>query len=107
MAETFTENSEQYSFEATFSSNFTEGETVTIVDEDGTQIYTYTVQKSGNSIVFSSPDLQQGNTYTVTVGEQSTEITLDSIASGSSSGMGNFGGAGSGMGNFSGGFGRK
>ncbi|MBQ6438269.1 hypothetical protein IJJ12_02710, partial [bacterium] len=51
-------------------------------------LYAYTIQKSGNSAVFSSPNLALGQTYTVTVGNQSQTITLDSISAGEASGFG-------------------
>jgi hypothetical protein len=87
MAETFTENSTQYSFECTFTSSFAKGDILKITNADGQLIYSYTIQKSGNSIVFSSPELQEGGTYTVTVGDLTNEVTLDSISVGASTGV--------------------
>lgn len=102
MAETFDETSTRYSFICNLNENFTEGEELKITDSQGQIICGYAVSKSGNSIVFSAPQLVQGETHTVTVGEQSTEITLDSISTGNSRGSGNSGGFG-GFGGFGGG----
>ncbi|MCD7751596.1 MAG: carbohydrate-binding domain-containing protein [Lachnospiraceae bacterium] len=79
MAETFSSSSEQCSFMCTLST-FSVGDELTITDSNGTVIYQYTVTKSGSSVVFSSPDLVQGETYTLTVGSQSAEITLNSVS---------------------------
>lgn len=97
MAETFDDTSAQYSFLCNLSNNFTEGEELTITDSQGQVVCSYTIAKSGNSIVFSDPQLVQGETYTVTVGEQTEAITLDSISTGNISGgfgnSGRFGGS--------------
>ncbi|MCD8380147.1 MAG: carbohydrate-binding domain-containing protein [Lachnospiraceae bacterium] len=89
MAETFSSSSDQCSFMCTLST-FSAGDELTITDSNGTVIFQYTVSKSGSSVVFSSPDLVQGETYTLTVGSQSTEITLNSVSTttNGSSGMG-------------------
>ncbi|MCD7862554.1 MAG: carbohydrate-binding domain-containing protein [Lachnospiraceae bacterium] len=99
MAETFSSSSEQCSFMCSMST-FSSGDALTITDADGTVIYQYTVTKSGSSVVFSSPELKQGETYTLTVGSQSAEITLSSTSTttSGSSGMGGGMGGQSGMG---------
>ena len=97
MAEKFSDTSTQASFIVTFASNFAAGQTLQIIaagSPASAPLYAYTIQKSGNSAVFSSPNLALGQTYTVTVGNQSQTITLDSISAGTSGGMGggSFGG---------------
>ncbi len=99
MAETFENTSTQYSFICNLSNTFTEGEQLTITDSQGEILISYTITKSGNSIIYSDPNLTEGETYTITVGEESTEITLNSISTGNS-----IGGFGGGMNHMGGGF---
>ncbi|MCR5692163.1 MAG: carbohydrate-binding domain-containing protein [Eubacterium sp.] len=80
MAETFDDTSKQYSFQVALSENYQSGDTVTITDGDGKEIYSHELGKTGNNIVFSSPDLKEGASYTVKVGDQEETITQDSIS---------------------------
>ncbi|MCD7807382.1 MAG: carbohydrate-binding domain-containing protein [Lachnospiraceae bacterium] len=80
MAEGFSSSSEQCSFLVTLTSSFAAGDALTVTDSNGSVIYQYTVTKSGSSVVFSSPDLTLGETYTLTVGSQSAEVTLSSVS---------------------------
>lgn len=58
-------------------SNRTAGETVTISGASGT--YTYTLTCNASNFVFSSPELNDGETYTVSCsGDTIAEITLES-----------------------------
>ena len=68
------------------------GTQITITDENGKTIFEHKSAKSFNSVVFSSPDLVLGNTYTITVGDQTETITIESISNGGSSGFGMPGG---------------
>ena len=52
----------------------------------------FTPAKAYNCVIVSTPALKQGSTYTVTMGGESTDVTLESLIYGSS-GMG--GGMGS------------
>ncbi len=96
MAETFGADSSQCSFICNLDSSFDEGDALTITAEDGTVLFEYEVIKKGSSVVFSSPDLNVGDTLTLTVGDQSTEISLDSVSTsvGGRTGFGGFGGMG-------------
>ncbi len=80
MAETFDEASAQYSFCHSFSESFEAGEEFRIADSEGTLLYSHSAAKSGNSVVFSCPELAEGETYTLYAGEQSVQIQLDSIS---------------------------
>lgn len=106
MAETFDETSKQYSFCHNFTSEFSAGDKIVISDKDGKEVYSHTVAKSGSSIVFSSPELTKGETYTLSVGNMSEEITLDGVSttSGESRGGGHMGGGHMGGGHGGGGF---
>ncbi len=86
MAESFDSSSTQCSFRYDFSGTFTEGEELTITDAEGNVLYTHTIVKNGSSVVFSSPELELGETILLTAGGQSAEITLDSVSTGAGQG---------------------
>ena len=90
MAENFGSTSTQCAFLVTMNS-FDAGETITITDSQGTVLYTGVTVKSANSVVFSSPDLTVGETYTVTIGSNSATVTQSSTVVGKSNGFGGFG----------------
>lgn len=90
MAENFGSTSTQCAFLVTMNS-FDAGETITITDSQGTVLYTGVTVKSANSVVFSSPDLTVGETYTVTIGSISATVTQSSTVVGNSNGFGGFG----------------
>lgn len=87
MAENFGSTSTQCAFLTTLSS-FGAGETITITDSQGNVLYTGETVKSGSSVVFSSPELVVGETYTVTIGSNSTTVTQSSTVVGTSRGFG-------------------
>lgn len=80
MAETFSEESGQCSFLHYFDSAYEAGSKITISDSSGKSIYSYTTVKEGSCVVFSCLDLKQGESYTLCVGQQKEEITLDSVS---------------------------
>ena len=94
MAEGFEAESGQVSLDFTLQSSFSAGDVLTISDSTGNVIFEYTLLKTGNSIVFSSPDLVEGETYTATAGE--ITATAEASYGSSSSGFGGFGGGGNG-----------
>ncbi len=91
MAERFGNNSTQGTFRLNVGTHEA-GTDITITDSDGNEIFSYTSAKSFASIVFSSPDIEVGSDYTVTVGSDSYSFTQDSISyynsAGSMSGTG-------------------
>ena len=87
MAENFGSTSTQCAFLVTMNS-FGAGETITITDSQGNVLYTGVTVKSANSVVFSSPDLTVGETYTVTIGSSSATVTQSSTVEGSTNGFG-------------------
>ncbi|MGN0353720.1 MAG: carbohydrate-binding domain-containing protein [Muricoprocola sp.] len=106
MAESFSDNSSQYSFTCILDGTYAQGDMLQILTQSGEVLFEYELQKSGNCIIFSSPELEENAVYTVKAGELSKEITLDSISAGDkSSGFGGFGGGrGGDGGGFKGGF---
>ena len=97
MEEGFTEDSTQAGFLHNFANTVAAGTEVTVKDSSGSVIASYTPAKSWQSMVFTSGALKQGETYTVTAGNQSDTVTLESINTSNSTG-GSFGGGGMGGG---------
>lgn len=54
--------------------------TVRVLNEEGAELLCYEVPCSFSSIYLSFPEMVQGGTYTVIVGEEETEITTDSVS---------------------------
>ena len=81
MAETFDSSSEQCSFCCNLSANYETGTEIIVKSSDGTEIFRHTTQSSGNSIVFSAAELQQGESCLLIVGESEYEIALSGISS--------------------------
>lgn len=52
---------------------------IVLKDEDGKNLLSWTVAKTFDSVVISCPEIQKDKTYTVTVGNSSQEITMDSL----------------------------
>ena len=69
-----------------------QGGAITVTDASGNVILTAEVDKSYNCVVVSSPELQVGQTYTVSNGTGSAELNATDTIVGSGSGMGGFGG---------------
>ena len=79
MAQGFGDESTQCSALVNFDEWIDAGETITLTDSDGKEVLSYKADKKFNSIVISTSDMKQGETYTLTVGDQSSTFTLDDI----------------------------
>ncbi len=101
MAENFDSSSTQGSILYTLSASQSSGTKVQLTDENGTVLASHTARKSFNSVVISAPGLEQGKTYTLTVGSQSFEIVMDGTVYSNGGGFGG-GGFGTGGGGFGG-----
>lgn len=66
-----------------------ENDVITLKDSSGKELLSWTADKAFTCVVISCPDIQQGETYTVTAGDTTQEVTMDSLIYGSGSGMGN------------------
>ena len=53
-----------------------------ITDADGTEVATYAIEKDFASVVYSSADIEQGATYTVTVDGTATTVTAGEAPAG-------------------------
>ena len=70
----------------------TAGTEVVVTDADGAEVATYTPQKDFASVVLSSADIRQGETYTVTVDGSATTVTAGDAPAGSGGPGGPMGG---------------
>lgn len=93
IAEEFSSNSTQCAVLYNLDSAAEAGTEFRVLNADGEEVMSYTPTNSYSSVGFSSPALTLGETYTLVYGDNSAEITLDSVASSSGSG-----GMGGGMG---------
>lgn len=94
MAEGFGDTSTQCAFLVT-TNTYTAGQTITIADSKGNVIYTSETTRSGSSVVFSSPDLTVGETYTITIGSMTATVSQTATVVGSGFSGGGFGNNGS------------
>ncbi len=87
MAEGFGNSSTQGSM--LVSANGNTGDTVTLSDSSGKVLCSYVAQKSFACVLVSAPGVEQGKSYTLKVGSNSIDVTLDGITySNVSGGMG-------------------
>lgn len=101
MTESFGSDSTQGVIQVSVS-NQAAGTTVSIKDSKGNVLASYTPSKEYNSVIISTAGMGQGETYTVTAGTTTKEVTLSQLVSGSGNGMdgpggGAWGGQGGGM----------
>lgn len=61
---------------------------VTLKDESGETLVSYTPQKSYNSVVISTPKIEVSKTYTVSMAGTETSVTMDSLIYGEGMSMG-------------------
>ncbi len=90
MAQGFGATSTQCSLLYNFTSSVEAETAVILTNSEGNEVIRFVPGKQYQSVVISSPELIQGETYTLTCGKQTAEITLSSIATsgGQSIGMG-------------------
>lgn len=83
MEEVFSDNSDQTWIHYDFTSDFGEGDELKITDAQGEVLFEYVVNKSGNCVIFSGLELVEGETYTLTVGDQTAKVVAgESTSSG-------------------------
>lgn len=96
MEECFGDTSTQYAVLHDFTSSFSANTQFTVTDSAGNEILSFTNEKTWQGVVFSSPELKEGETYTLTAGSASDTVTIDSIITSNSTG--GFGGGRGGLG---------
>ncbi|MDD3279104.1 MAG: carbohydrate-binding domain-containing protein [Lachnospiraceae bacterium] len=79
MAATFGNTSTQCSFLQVLQSTQAADTAIVLKDSQGEVLVSYTPLVNYECVVVSCPQLQQGETYTLITGEESTEITLNSV----------------------------
>ncbi len=92
MVETPVKNSEQYCISFAQNSAISAGTVLTLTDSDGNVLLEYTAAKKCQSVIISSPDLDNGKTYCIYGGNTKLcEFTVSSIITsvGSSNNIGN------------------
>ena len=79
-----------------FSGNHSEADAVTVTDASGAMLMSASASAAYQCVVVSCPEFQIGETYTITAGSETAEVTLESMATsagtGGMGGMGGFGG---------------
>ena len=88
-------SSSQNSVMITFTSTYGNGDVVTVKDSDGNVVMEIEGHKSFNNVVFSNPELKDGQKYTIYVNDEKyDEFTISSVCTtiGSAGGMGGPGG---------------
>ncbi len=98
MAQGFGESSAQCSIFYQFSAAVPAGTAVTLTDSQGRLILTFTPEKAYQSVVLSAPELAVGQTYRLTAGSQSADLTVSSVVTSNGGGMGGRPGGNNGMG---------
>ena len=89
MAQNFGENSTQCSL--LYCGNSYEADTqICLMDADGNELAAFTAEKNFSAVLISTPDMQQGASYTLKIGEDEKTVTLNNIITGEGSldGMG-------------------
>lgn len=80
MAESVSDTSLQASVMYYPSENINGSSTVTLSDADGNVLLSQEVEQPFSEVTISTPELEVGETYNVSVGENSEEITLDCVS---------------------------
>ncbi len=88
MAETFGVSSTQGSILLNTTERHTAGTKIELLDASGSVLLEYTPSKSFNSVVISCAGIQKGETYSVRIGSETAEITMDEISYGSGNSFG-------------------
>lgn len=118
MAQSVSDSSSQYAIAMVFTSAQKSGAVISLQDDAKNEIVSFTAEKDTDHIVFSTPDLKQGGTYTVCVdGEEIVSHTLSQVSTWLNEdgetqetmghGFGGHGGMGGGMPDKKGGFDRQ
>ncbi len=105
MLEAVSDESAQGSITMVYDSTYEGGTTVTVTDSEGNELISQVVDDTMSAVTLSAEGITEGGTYTVTTGEDSEEVTLDTMAYANQelSGMGMMGGGRMGGGSMGGG----
>ena len=79
MAQRFGDKSTQCSALVNFDEWIDSGETITLTDSNGNKLLTYKADKKFNSVLISTSDMKQGETYTLTAGDQTSTFAMEDV----------------------------
>ena len=80
MAQAPDETSTQSVLQINFDTEQSSGTNISLIDSNGSEIFSFTPSKVFQSVVYSSAQLQQGETYSFMIdGDEFTKVTLESI----------------------------
>lgn len=91
MVENFDSSSSQPSITLYTDSTRRRGTVVTVANSSGKEIISYTSKKYFSGVIITSELFEKGETYTVTVGEESYEFTIDETVNSNKTETGGFG----------------
>ena len=94
MAQNFGAASTQGSILYTFSQTMADGTEVTLTDSSGTVLAAFAPEKEYQCVVISAPGITAGSSYTVSAGEESGTVTMESLIYGGGNMGGGMGGRG-------------
>jgi hypothetical protein len=80
MAEGFDSSSTQCAILYNIKRGVAAGRTVRLEDSEGNVLISYEVPCSFSSLIISCPEMVQGETYTVVIGDTAEEITLEEVS---------------------------
>lgn len=100
MAQNFGAASTQGSILYTFSQTMAGGTEVTLTDSGGVVLAAFAPEKEYQCVVISAPGITAGSNYTVSAGEESGTVTMESLIYGGGNMGGGMGGRGPSGGNF-------
>ena len=80
MVETPSKNSTQYVVSYAYQTNITAGSVISLADSSENTLFSVSIKKTCQSIIFSTPDLKNGSTYSLYGGSTKlTDFTVSSI----------------------------
>ena len=79
MAQGFGDESTQCSALVNFDEWIDAGETIVLADSDGNKLLTYKADKKFNSVLISTSDMKQGETYTLIAGDRTSTFTMEDV----------------------------
>ena len=88
MAVNFCEGSTQGAILVNIQSQQQAGTDVMLLDSNGKELIVHTIEKGYDSVVVSCPEIVDGGTYTLKIGTEETQITMDGLIYGSGHEMG-------------------
>ena len=77
MVEAFDDSSEQAVMSVSVSAG-SAGDEIKLLDSDGNELISFTAAKAYDSVIISTADLAQGETYTLVTGDNETTVEMDS-----------------------------